>query len=204
MESDILMKKLTKRETTVSLENILDNSKADSGGDRDIHFLDFLLDNKLILQEEVILKRTIRDFKEDIFGEKYKKANYESTRHFLCRALIQDELALLDITTSSSTEVGNMYILRSSSNYDIVANDLSFIADIGLTPARNFFKGLTDIRVKYYLITTYFDDYMDDIVFTLFKRSNDTLFIDAVKDYEEGYKLYTPVSQESFNNNAEI
>lgn len=200
MESDTLMKKLNRRNSTVSLENILDNSKADSGGDRDINFLKLLLDNKLLLQEEVILKRTIIDFKESFFHEKYKKANHESTRHYLCRALIQDELTLLGINTSNSVEVGNMNILRLSSNYDIAADDLSFIADVGLTPARNFFRGLTDLRVKYYIITTYFDDYMDDIIFGLFTRSDDTSFIDALRDYEEGYKLYAPISEENLLN----
>lgn len=191
MKNDILMKKLIKSQTSVSLENILDNSKAESGGDKDINFLMYLLNNGLIVREEVILKRTIKDFKERTFEEKYKKTNYESTRHFLCRALIQDELMLLGINTSSSVEVGNMEILRTSSNYDIVSDDLSFIADVGLTPARNFFRGLTDLRVKYYLITTYFDDYMDDIIFTLFKRSEDNLFLSAVRDYEEDFKLFT-------------
>mgnify|MGYP001049616604 CR=1 FL=1 len=197
MESDILMEKLTRRKTSVSLENILDNSRADSGGDRDVNFLYFLLDNNLLLQEEAILKRTITEFREDAFTEKYKKQNYESIRHFLCRALIQEELMFLGINTKNSVEAGNMEILRSSSSYDIAADDVSFIADIGLTPARNFFKGLTDRRVKYYLITTYFDDYMDDIVFTIFKRSDDNLYLDAVKEYEEGFKVYTPVFQEN-------
>jgi hypothetical protein len=192
LKSDTLMKKLIKSQTSVSLDDILDNSKADSGGDKDINFLMYLLNNGLIVREEVILKRTISDFKERTFEESYKKTNYESTRHFLCRALIQAELMLLGINTSSSVEVGNMEILRTSSNYDIVSDDLSFIADIGLTPARNFFRGLTDLRVKYYLITTYFDDYMDDIIFTLFKRSDDNLFLSAVRDYEEDFKLFNP------------
>lgn len=200
LESEILMKKLNRRNSTVSLENILDNSRADSGGDRDINFLNFLLDNKLLIQEELVLKRTIIDFKEDFFENKYKKTNYESTRHYLCRALIQDELMLLGINTSNSVEVGDMKILRSSSNYDIVADDLSFISDVGLTPARNFFRGLTDLRVKFYLITTYFDDYMDDIIFGLFKRNNDTSFIDAIRDYEDGYKLYYPTYEENLLN----
>ena len=207
MKNDILMKKLIKIQTSVSLENILDNSKAKSGGDKDINFLMFLLNNGLIVREEVILKRTITDFKERTFEEKYKKANYESIRHFLCRALIQDELMLIGINTSSSVEVGDMKILRTSSNYDIVSDDLSFIADIGLTPARNFFKGLTDLRVKYYLITTYFDDYMDDIAFTLFKRSEDNLFLSAVRDYEEDFKLFTPdymASSEAELNNQPV
>lgn len=194
------MKKLTKSSNTVSLENILDNSRADSGGDRDVNFLGFLFENGLLLREEVILRRTITDIKEGVLEDKYKKTNYESTRHFLCRALIQEELMLLGVNTSSSVEVGNMNILRLSSNYDIAANDSSFILDIGLTPARNFFRGLTDLKVKYYLITTYFDDYIDDIRFGLFKRSDDSSFIDAVKDYEEEYNLYTPVPYEDLLN----
>jgi hypothetical protein len=72
--------------------------------------------------------------------------------------------------------------------------------DIGLTPARNFFRGLTDLKVKYYLITTYFDDYIDDIRFGLFKRSDDSSFINAVKDYEEEYNLYAPVTYEDLLN----
>ena len=71
---------------------------------------------------------------------------------------------------------------------------------MGLTPARNFFRGLTDPRVKYYLISTFFDDYMDDIILGLFKRSDDTSFIDAVRDYEDGYRLYTPISDDNLLN----
>ncbi len=200
MESDILMKKLIERHTTVSFENVLDNSRADSGGDVDVNFLYVLLDNNLLLKEEVILKRTITDFKEEVIATRYKKQNHESIRHFLCRALIQDELMHLGIKTSASVEVGNMNILRSNSNYDIAADDLSFIADIGLTPARNFFRGLTDPRVKYYLITTYFDDYMDEVIFTKFKRSDDNLFLDAVRNHEEAYKIYPTVLQENLLN----
>jgi len=106
----------------------------------------------------------------------------------------------LGVNTLNWVEAGNINILRSNSNYDIAAEDLSFIADVGLTPARNFFRGLTDLRVKLYLVTNYFDDYIDDIIFEVFKRGDDNRFIDAVRDYEEGYKLYTPISEENMIN----
>lgn len=89
-----------------------------------------------------------------------------------------------------------MSILRSSSNYDIVFQDFSTIIDIGLTPARNFFKGLTDLRAGSYLVTSYFDDYMDDIVFSVFTRSSDKDFVEAVKDYQDGFKAYGHEAQE--------
>lgn len=196
MDSDILMKKLNRVNSTVSVENILDSTKAASGGERDLNFLKYLVDNKLLLQEEVIFKKTITDFSESRFQKKYKKSSYESSTHYLCRSLIQEELALLGINNSSWVEAGSINILRANSNYDIAANDLSFVIDVGLTPARNFFRGLTDLRVKFFLVTNYFDDYIDDIIFELFRRSDDNAFIEAVKDYEEGYKLYNPVVSE--------
>ncbi|HOP92106.1 MAG TPA: hypothetical protein PLP24_01880 [Acetivibrio thermocellus] len=98
----------------------------------------------------------------------------------------------LGIDVVPGTDVGNMNILRANANYDIAAKDLSFIMDIGFTPARNFFRGLTDTRVKYYLVTTYFDDYMDDIIFCCLKRADDEAFLDAVKDYEDGFKMFIP------------
>jgi len=191
------MTKLNKINSAVSIDKLLDNFKADSGGDRDVNFLKFLIDNSLLLHEEVILKKTITDFNERYFKDKYKKSTSESTRHYLCRALIQEELKLLGVNTSNWVEAGNINILRSNSNYDIAADDLSFIIDVGLTPARNFFRGLTDLRVKFYLITNYFDDYIDDIIFEVFKRNDDDRFIDAVKDYEDGYKLLTPIPEEN-------
>ena len=197
MECDILMTKLNKINSAVSIDKLLDNFKADSGGDRDVNFLKFLIDNSLLLHEEIILKKTITDFNERYFKDKYKKSTSESTRHYLCRALIQEELKLLGVNTSNWVEAGNINILRSNSNYDIAADDLSFIIDVGLTPARNFFRGLTDLRVKFYLITNYFDDYIDDIIFEVFKRNDDDRFIDAVKDYEDGYKLLTPIPEEN-------
>jgi len=83
----------------------------------------------------------------------------------------------LGIDVVPGTDVGNMNILRANANYDIAAKDLSFIMDIGFTPARNFFRGLTDTRVKYYLVTTYFDDYMDDIIFCCLKEQMMKLFL---------------------------
>lgn len=201
MDSDILMKKLNRVNSTVSVENILDSTKAASGGERDLNFLKYLVDNKLLLQEEVIFKKTITDFSESHFQKKYKKSSSESSTHYLCRSLIQEELALLGINNSSWVEAGCINILRANSNYDIAANDLSFVIDVGLTPARNFFRGLTDLKVKFFLVTNYFDDYIDDIIFELFRRSDDNAFIEAVKDYEEGYKLYNPmVSEENLLN----
>lgn len=200
MESDILMTKLNRINSAVSIDTLLENFKSDSGGDRDVNFLKFLIDNSLLLHEEVILKKTITDFRESFFKKKYTKSNSESTRHYLCRALIQEEFKLLGVNTLNWVEAGNINILRSNSNYDIAAEDLSFIADVGSTPARNFFRGLTDLRVKLYLVTNYFDDYIDDIIFEVFKRGDDNRFIDAVRDYEEGYKLYTPISEENMIN----
>jgi hypothetical protein len=190
--SDILLF----RDVSISLQHVLDNSKADSGGERDVNFLKYLLDNKLMVMNEAILKRSSPDIIEEYYLERYKRESYESDRHFLCRTVIQDELQKLGISTSFGAEAGNMAILRSSSNYDIVLDDFSAIIDVGLTPARNFFRGLTDLRVKDYLVTTYFDDYMDDIIFSVFKRENDSDFIEAIKDYQEGFKQYTPQVQE--------
>lgn len=204
MLSNLLMEKLNKREVSVTLDNVLDNSKAASGGERDVHFLKFLMDNKLLVQEEVYLKRTNIDFKEELYMDKYPKMSHESTRHYLCRAIIQDELNKLGIGTFYSVDAGNMNILRSNASYDIAADDLSFIMDVGLTPARNFFRCLTDTRINYYLITTYFDDYMDDIIFCCLKRTNDEAFIDAIKDYEEGFKILIPQNPEALFANYDI
>jgi len=146
----------------------------------------------LLYQKEVFLKRTNVGINEEYYLEHYKKMSYESDRHFLCRTIIQDELKRLGFETFSDMSVGDMNILRSNSNYDIVTTDFSTIIDVGLTPARNYFRGLTDLRVRNYLITTYFDDYMDDIIFGCFTRSNDDDFIVAVKDYQEGFKQYVP------------
>lgn len=194
MENSALVDRLLMREISITLEHILDNSKADSGGARDVDFLKYLVENKLLVQSEVVLKRKTLNFSEEYYYEKYKKLHFESGRHFLCRAIIQDELKHMGIPTISSIDIGNMGILRSNSNYDLVLEDFSAIIDIGLTPARNYFRGLTDLKVKNYLITTYFDDYMDDIIFCVFTRSNDSDYLDALKDYEEGFKQYSPNS----------
>lgn len=186
------MPKLVFRDISVSFDNVLDVAKASSGGQRDVNFLKFLVDSKLLVQEEAILARTITDFKEETYMQKYKKMRDESTRHYLCRAILTEELDKLGIDVVPGTDVGNMNILRANANYDIAAKDLSFIMDIGFTPARNFFRGLTDTRVKYYLVTTYFDDYMDDIIFCCLKRADDEAFLDAVKDYEDGFKMFIP------------
>ncbi|MDQ2086102.1 hypothetical protein RBH29_06600 [Herbivorax sp. ANBcel31] len=183
MLNNLLMEKLISRDASVTMENVLCNSKSSSGGEEDLNFLKCLIDNKLLEQEEKILKRTNIDFNEALYEEKYPKMKYESSRHYFCRAIIQDELQKLGISTTYGSEAGNLNILRTSSNYDITAEDLSFLIDIGLTPARNYFKGLTDFKVKNYLISTYFDDYMDEIIFCSLKRNDDESFLEAVKNY---------------------
>ncbi|HOM01433.1 MAG TPA: hypothetical protein PLH43_01215 [Acetivibrio sp.] len=198
----LLTQKLSFRDISTSFDNVLDNAKASSGGERDVKFLKFLMDNKLLVQEEACLLRTITDFKEEIFISKYKKMNHESTQHYISRVMLTQELEKLGIQTLPSADAGNMNILRANANYDIAAKDLSFIMDIGLTPARNFFRGLTDTRVKYYFITTYFDDYMDDIVFCCLKRAKDEAFLDAVKDYEDGFKMFIPEKSLSVDTNT--
>jgi len=187
-----LFEMLQRRDISITLEHVLDNSKADSGGQRDVNFLMYLFDNEILIQKELILKRTAIDLPEEYYQGKYKKIKFESDRHFLCRSIIKEELERLGIMTIDDINVGNMDILRSNSNYDIVAEDFSVLIDIGLTPARNFFRGLTDLKVKDYLITSYFDDYIDDIIFSCFTRSDDDTFIEAIKDYQEGYKIYVP------------
>lgn len=192
MLSSLLIKNLNFRDISVSFDNVLDNARASSGGERDVNFLKFLMDNKLLLQKEAYLTRTNIDFREETYMNKFKKMNHESTKHYLCRAILMEELEKFGIDTMPGEDAGNMNILRSSASYDITARDLSFVMDIGLTPARNFFRGLTDTRVKYYLITTYFDDYMDHIIFCCLKRTNDKAFLDAAKDYEDGFKIFIP------------
>lgn len=192
MKYSRLFDKLEARDISITLEHVLDNSKADSGGQRDVNFLRYLVDNGLMTQKELILKRTTIGNPEEYYLERYKKVNFESDRHFICRATIQEELKNLGIDTLNDISIGNMDVLRANSNYDIATGDFGAIIDIGLTPARNYFRGLTDLKVKDYLITTYFDDYMDNIIFRSFTRSDDQNFIDAVKDYEEGFKMYTP------------
>ncbi|HHV98500.1 MAG TPA: hypothetical protein GXX36_02825 [Clostridiaceae bacterium] len=179
-----LLENLKFRENSVTLEHILDNSKADSGGRRDVDFLKYLIDNKALLLREAIMKRNKIGLPEVYYLDKYKKANFESSRHFLCRTMLQEELENLGIETMPFTDVGDMNILHENSNYDIVTTDLSATIDIGLTPARNYFRGLTDKRVQIYLITAFFDDYMDDIVFSAFSRTDDTRFFECIKDYE--------------------
>jgi len=178
---------LIKRELSVTLDNIFQNSKASSGGQRDVDFVKYLIDNKLLILAERCLKRTNIGFSEEYYLERYKKVRYESDRHFLCKAMIQDELLKQGIATISDVDMGNMDVLRMSSLYDIVTDDFSTVIDIGLTPARNYFKCLTDLRVKRYLLTTYFDDYMDDVIFASFERGDDLAFINAVRDYQQIY-----------------
>lgn len=191
--SDILLIKTPE----VTAENILNNSKASSGGERDVNFLKYLLSNKLLRMEEAVLKRTEAGINKEYYLERYKKTRYESDKHFLCRAIIQDELKKLGLDTLSGLDIGNMEILRVNSSYDIVSKDFQTIIDVGLTSARNYFRGLTDVRVKTYLIASYFDDYIDDIKFTAFTRIDDKLFLNAVKDYIEGFKEYIPGTQSS-------
>lgn len=192
MKQSKLFEKLEIRESTLTLKHVLDNSKADSGGERDVNFIGFLIDNRLLERGEAALKRTSIGTPEEYYLERYKKMSYESDRHFLCRTIIQDELKRLEIDTFAGLNIGNMNVLRANSSYDIVTADFSTIIDVGLTPARNYFRGLTDLRIRSFLLTTYFDDYMDDITFFTLNRKNDDYFIDAVKDYEEGFKQYIP------------
>jgi hypothetical protein len=187
-----LIDRLTQKEISISIKKIFDHSKADSGGERDLKFLKYLIDSKLLNQSEHVLKRSSAGINEEYYLERYKKMNFESDKHFLCRTAIQDELKKLEIDSFGGIDVGNMNILRSNANYDIVTEDFSSIIDIGLTPARNYFRGLTDLKVKHYLITSYFDDYMDDVIFSCFTRSCDEYYLNAVRDYEEGFKIYTP------------
>lgn len=152
------------------------------------------------LQSEVYLKRTIKDFNEESHNEKFKKMNYESDRHFYCRTIIKSELSNIGIQTFFGVDVGNMDILRANSNYDIVTEDMSALIDIGITPARNYFRGLTEPRSRNFLITSYFDDYMDDIIFSCFTKADDASFLDAVREYAEGFKMYIPNPQTAAEN----
>lgn len=177
------------RNCTVTLEHILDNSKAGSGGRRDMDFLKYLVDNDYLILTEAILRRKDMDLPEEYYLERYKKYNYETDRHFICRTIIQDELKKHGINTYSGMSLGNMDILRSNANYDIVTEDFTAAIDVGLTPARNYFKGLTDLRIKHFYLTTYFDDYIEDIIFSVFTRDNDEEFLSIIKDYMEGLSI---------------
>lgn len=200
MVNSELVNKLKAQDISVSLEHILDNSKAHSGGDRDVNFFLHLIENKLLVHSEAVLKRKDLDKAEEYYLERYKRIKDESDRHYLSRIIVQDELKNLNIETIGTYAVGNMEILRANSSYDIVTLDMGAIIDIGLTPARNFFRGLTDLRVKNYLLTTYFDDYIDDIIFSVFTRSSDSDYLDAVRDFEEGFKVYTPNPHQDTSN----
>ena len=192
MEKTNLSNILVNRDLSLTLDYVLENSKAGSGGERDLNFLKFLVENKLLNISEASLKRSDSSIVEEYYLDRYKKMNLESDRHFLCRTVIQDELRKLGINTYSGLDVGNMDILRSNSNYDIVADDYSFIIDVGLTPARNYFRGLTDPRIKHYLHTSYFDEYMDDIIFSIFTKGDEISYLEAISEYREKYKEYVP------------
>gem|GEM_PF-453086 len=187
-----LVDRLKMTENNLTLKHILDNSKADSGGERDVNFLTFLVKNSLLSLQKTVLKRRTIEFPEEYYLDRYKKIKFESDRHFLCRSIIQEELKEMGIGTICDASAGDMNILHSNSVYDIALEDFSAIIDVGLTPARNYFRGLTDLKVKCYMITTYFDDYMDDIVFSAFWKADEKNLIDAIKDYEEGFKQYMP------------
>jgi hypothetical protein len=180
-----LTEKLLLRKSSVTLEHILDNSKAGSGGQRDVNFISYLIDNSLLNLEEAVLKRSEMDLPEEYYLQNYKKKINETSRHFLCRAIIQDELKKIGIESSSEIGLGNMELLRANSNYDIVTDDFTTAIDIGLSPARNYFRCLTDLRVTHYFLTAFFDDYIQDIVFSVFTRAANEEFIQAVKDYME-------------------
>ncbi len=173
---------------TLEFDIVLENSKAHSGGERDFNFLKYLADSGLLMQSEYVLSRTIKDFDESFFSERYRKLRHETEKHYICRTLIQEELFKYGIRTYAGIDVGNMNVLRSNCSYDIVTYDFLQIIDIGLTSARNFFKGLTDLRVGGFFLTNYFDDYTDDIIFSCFTRSNDQDFLNAVADYEDSFR----------------
>ncbi len=194
MKNSTLLDNLSQREASITLEHILDNSKAASGGQRDVNFLRFLLDNGILVRTEASMKRSFLNFSEEYYHEKYKKLHLESDRHFLCRTAIQEEFKRFGIETLADIAAGDMNILRADGNYDLVTADFGTLIDIGLTPARNYFRGLTDLKVRNFLITTYFDDYMDDIVFAVFSRKDDQGFLEAIKDYQEGFKQYISVN----------
>lgn len=99
MKTNKFFDKLIFRDISVSLQHILDNSKADSGGQRDVNFLRYLLDSKLLQTSEAVFKRSSPDIAEEYYLTKYKKESYESQKHFLCRAVIQEELEKLGIKT---------------------------------------------------------------------------------------------------------
>ena len=197
MQMSSLLEKLTLRETSLSLAHILENAKAGSGGERDVNFLRFLLRNDLLVCREASLKRTRLDQPEEYYLERYKKMNFESDRHFLCRTILQEEFTKRGFASYSGMDIGDMQILRENSNYDIVTEDFQCLIDVGLAPARNFFRGLTDLRTRDYMITAVFDDYMDDVLFSVFTRTADQDFLDAVRDYEEGFKPYMAIPQDS-------
>ncbi|MDK2799636.1 MAG: hypothetical protein PWP27_1367 [Clostridiales bacterium] len=201
LQNSKLLSKLEVKNISVTLEHILDNSKANSGGEKDVNFLKKLVADETLLLTQAILKRTALDINEEYYLERYKKINFETDQHFLCRTIIQDELKRMGIDTDHSVSVGDMNILHTNSNYDIVTDDFSVLIDVGLTPARNYFRGLTDLRVKNYLITTYFDDYIDDIIFAVFTRANDERFVQAVKHYEMHAGVYSTqdVSQQLYS-----
>lgn len=182
---DYILKKILTFTPTMPFDRILNVSKANSGGDEDYNFLKSLYDNKLINHTEGILKRSVNNLDEEYFIKKYTKQTFESINHYLCRTIIQEELHNLDINTFSSVEMGNLNILSSNANYDIVTENYDVLIDIGFTPARNYFKGLTDLRVQYYMMVNFFDDYDDDIIFSIFTRADDNKFLDSVKLYTD-------------------
>ncbi len=204
MKHGSVAEKLGIRESSISLKHIMDNSKIDSGSKRDVDFFLFLIENKLLSLSEAVLKRKEPSIVEEYYLERYKKLSHESDRHFLCRTIIQDELKKLGIDSISGKDIGNMEILRSNCSYDIVTFDFTTIIDVGLTPARNYFRGLTDLKVKDFLITSYFDDYMDEIIFSVISRTDDTDFLDAVKEFEELNKLYIPGNNEISSNEKRL
>lgn len=184
MQNSSLLEKLKKNEVSITLEHIFENSKAASGGENDVHFLRQLIADGLVAHYEVALKRTGMDLSEEYLLNRYNKMKLESDRHFFCRAMLQEEFKRLGFDSFSGLDVGNMQILRSNSHYDIITEDFQCIIDIGLAPARNFFRGLTDLRTRCYMITSFFDDYMDDVLFSVFIRGRDQDFLDAVKKHE--------------------
>ncbi|MDP4092658.1 MAG: hypothetical protein Q8920_04785 [Bacillota bacterium] len=189
------------RENTMTLDYIAEKSKASSGGQRDLNFLKYLVDNNILKLTEAVMKRSDVNLTDECLLEHYKKMKYESERHFLCRTAIQEELKKIGIASFEGMGLGNMDILRANSTYDITIEDFSAAIDIGLAPARNYFRGLTDLRLRHYYITPFFDEYMDEVIFNVFTRVDDNTFIGAVKDYvTNSYEApITGTNTEEFN-----
>lgn len=191
MKNNEFFNQLHPVEITMCAEELLEKTKAGSGGKRDLDFVKYLISNGLLKHSAYAFKRTEISMDTDKLLKHYKKMPLESDRHFSCRAAIQEEMVKLGVECIVGADAGDMNILRENSCYDIITDDFTILMDIGLTPARNYFRGLTDLRVQYFMVTNFFDSYMDDIAFSVFSRSQDEDFIRMIQDYEESFKVQT-------------